>query len=104
MLIVVRFECRVWIADSCQVRRARTDVQLGQDRVRAIRAAQTRDFALLVAQIAENFHTLFDPAAYVFWIWSLVYVGLLAFGVYQVLPSQWNNPRVRATDGLFGAT
>jgi len=57
-----------------------------------------------VAQIAENFHTLFDPAAYVFWIWSLVYVGLLAFGVYQVLPSQWNNPRVRATDGLFGAT
>ena len=55
-------------------------------------------------EIADSFHTLFEPAAYVFSIWGLIYLGLLAFAVYQLLPSQWNNPRIRATDGLFAAT
>jgi translocator protein len=55
-------------------------------------------------EIAATFHTLFDPAAYVFSIWGLIYLALLAFAVYQILPSQRNNPRIRATDGLFAAT
>ena len=55
-------------------------------------------------QITDSFHLLFDPAGYVFSIWGLIYLGLLAFGVYQVLPSQQFNPRIRATDGLFAAT
>jgi benzodiazapine receptor len=55
-------------------------------------------------EIADSFHVLFEPAAYAFWIWGLIYLGLLAFAVYQLLPSQWNNPRIRATDGLFAAT
>jgi hypothetical protein len=55
-------------------------------------------------EIADSFHALFEPAAYVFSIWGLIYLGLLAFAVYQLLPSQWHNPRIRATDGLFAAT
>ena len=55
-------------------------------------------------EIADGFHALFEPAAYAFSIWGLIYLALLAFAVYQLLPSQWNNPRVRATDGLFAAT
>jgi translocator protein len=54
--------------------------------------------------IADSFHVLFEPAAYAFSIWGLIYLALLSFAVYQLLPSQWNNPRVRATDGLFAAT
>jgi translocator protein len=55
-------------------------------------------------EIADSFHVLFEPAAYAFSIWGLIYLALLAFAVYQLLPSQWSNPRVRATDGLFAAT
>jgi translocator protein len=55
-------------------------------------------------EIANTFQTLFNPAGYVFSIWGLIYLGLVAFAVYQMLPSQWNNPRIRATDGLFAAT
>ncbi len=55
-------------------------------------------------EIADSFHVLFEPAAYAFSIWGLIYLALLAFAVYQLLPSQWNNPRIRATDGLFAAT
>ena len=55
-------------------------------------------------EIADSFHVLFEPAAYAFSIWGLIYLALIAFAVYQLLPSQWHNPRVRATDGLFAAT
>jgi benzodiazapine receptor len=55
-------------------------------------------------EIADSFHVLFEPAAYAFSIWGLIYLALLSFAVYQLFPSQWNNPRVRATDGLFAAT
>ena len=57
-----------------------------------------------VGEIADSFHALFEPAAYAFSIWGLIYLALLAFAVYQLLPSQWNNPRIRATDGLFAAS
>jgi len=57
-----------------------------------------------VGEIADSFRVLFEPAAYAFSIWGLIYLALIAFAVYQLLPSQWNNPRVRATDGLFAAT
>lgn len=38
---------------------------------------------------------LFTPAGYVFAIWGLIYIGLIAFGVFQALPSQVSNPRLR---------
>jgi hypothetical protein len=52
-------------------------------------------------EIADSFRVLFEPAGYVFSIWSLIYIGLVAFAVFQLLPSQRDNPRVRATDGWF---
>ncbi|MGA2614722.1 MAG: tryptophan-rich sensory protein [Spirochaetia bacterium] len=53
------------------------------------------------AAISAGFAALFVPAGYVFSIWGLIYVGLLAFGVFQLLPSRGENGLVRATDGWF---
>lgn len=47
-------------------------------------------------QISDNFPTLFTPSGYVFAIWGVIYLGLLAYMVYQALPSQRTNPRLRA--------
>jgi hypothetical protein len=46
-------------------------------------------------EISDRFQVFFVPAGYVFAIWGLIYVGLLAFAVYQALPSQRENPRLR---------
>jgi hypothetical protein len=45
-------------------------------------------------EISNRFPVLFTPAGYVFSIWGVIYLGLLAFGIYQLLPSQKNNPRL----------
>jgi|SRR3989339_539770 len=37
-------------------------------------------------EIANQFPVYFVPAGYVFSIWSLIYVALIAFAVYQALP------------------
>ncbi len=51
--------------------------------------------------ISDQFHVYFVPAGYVFAIWGLIYIGLITFGVFQALPAQRNNPRLRSVDGLF---
>jgi hypothetical protein len=48
-------------------------------------------------QISDRFKEYFVPAGYVFAIWGLIYIGLIAFAVFQTLPSQRENPRLRAT-------
>jgi hypothetical protein len=48
-------------------------------------------------QISDSFHVYFVPAGYVFSIWGLIYLGLIAFAIFQALPSQRENPRLRAT-------
>jgi hypothetical protein len=35
------------------------------------------------------------PANYAFAIWGLIYLGLVAFGVYQLLPAQRHNPSLQ---------
>jgi hypothetical protein len=35
------------------------------------------------------------PANYAFAIWGLIYLGLISFGIYQVLPAQRDNPHLR---------
>jgi translocator protein len=45
-------------------------------------------------EISNRFPVLFTPAGYVFSIWGVIYLGLLAFGIYQLLPSQKNNSRM----------
>jgi hypothetical protein len=47
--------------------------------------------------ISDNFDVLFVPAGYVFSIWGIIYIGLIAYAVFQALPSQRDNPRLQAT-------
>lgn len=51
---------------------------------------------LNTGQISDRFQVYFVPAGYVFSIWGLIYIGLIAYGVYQALPTQRANPRLRA--------
>ena len=51
--------------------------------------------------ISDKFPVLFTPAGYVFAIWSVIYLGLLAYMVYQALPSQRTNPRLRAIGWIY---
>ena len=39
-------------------------------------------------QISDTVPSLFTPAGYVFSIWGLIYLGLLAYVIYQALPGQ----------------
>jgi hypothetical protein len=48
-------------------------------------------------QISDRFHVYFVPAGYVFSIWGVIYLGLIAYAIFQGLPSQRANPRIRAT-------
>jgi translocator protein len=49
---------------------------------------------LTTGQISDSYPVLFTPAGYVFSIWSIIYLGLTAFAIYQVLPAQRDNPRL----------
>jgi MFS family permease len=54
------------------------------------------------ADIANRFSdNYFLPANYVFSIWGIIYIGLIAFAVYQALPSQRENPRMRTIGYWF---
>jgi benzodiazapine receptor len=49
----------------------------------------------LTGEISDRFRVFFVPAGYVFSIWGLIYIGLLAFAVFQALPSQRQNAALR---------
>jgi hypothetical protein len=53
------------------------------------------------AEISDSFRVFFVPAGYVFAIWGVIYLFLIAFAVYQALPSQRENPRLRRIGWLF---
>ncbi len=38
--------------------------------------------------VSDQFPTIITPAGYAFSIWSLIYIGLIAFSIYQMLPSK----------------
>jgi hypothetical protein len=54
--------------------------------------------------IANRYPVRFIPANYVFSIWSLIYIGLIAYAVYQALPGQRTNKRLQHTGWLFVLT
>ncbi len=56
---------------------------------------------LTTAQISDSFPVLFVPAGYVFSIWGIIYLGSIAFTVYQLLPSQREHLRLRKMGLLF---
>ena len=50
---------------------------------------------VLTADISNSIPSLFTPAGYVFIIWGVIYIALLAFTVYQALPSQKDNQTLK---------
>ncbi len=52
-------------------------------------------------EISQQFPLAITPPGYVFSIWGLIYTGLTAYTVYQALPSQRSNPRLRKIGWLF---
>jgi len=52
---------------------------------------------LNTGEISDRFQVYFVPAGYVFSIWGLIYIGLIVYAVYQALPAQRENPRLRKT-------
>jgi hypothetical protein len=63
-------------------------------------------FPLNGVSVGKLSNTLFAsvqiiPANYAFAIWGLVYIGLIALGIYQLQPSQRENPRLRRSGYLL---
>jgi len=60
-------------------------------------------------EISDRFQVFFVPAGYVFTIWFLIFVGWIAFAIFQFLPAQKENPRLHnlgywfALSGVFNA-
>jgi hypothetical protein len=51
---------------------------------------------LNTGEISDSFTVYFVPAGYVFSIWGIIYLALIAYSVYQALPAQRENPYLRA--------
>jgi len=49
--------------------------------------------------VSDKYPTLITPAGYAFAIWSLIYTGLFAFSIYQVLPR--NAERFRSIRSVY---
>lgn len=54
------------------------------------------------AVISDRYPTVVTPAGYAFSIWSLIYVGLISFSIYQLLPR--NLVRFRSVRSLYVIT
>jgi hypothetical protein len=55
-------------------------------------------------EISDRFQVYFVPAGYVFSIWSVIYLGWIAFIIFQFLPSQKESPRLRRLGYLFAVS
>lgn len=51
--------------------------------------------------ISDKYQTAITPAGYAFSIWSVIYLGLIAFSIYQALPSQADNARFARIRSLY---
>lgn len=52
-------------------------------------------------EISDRFQVYFVPAGYVFAIWGIIYIGWIAFVIYQFRSSQKESPRLRRLGYLF---
>ena len=52
-------------------------------------------------EISDQFAVYFVPAGYVFSIWGVIYLGLLGYTVYQALPAQRENAKLRRIGYLY---
>jgi hypothetical protein len=53
------------------------------------------------AEISDRFKVYFVPAGYVFSIWGVIYLGWIAFIIFQSLPANKENTRLRRLGYLF---
>ncbi len=51
---------------------------------------------LTTGEVSDSFDVYFVPAGYVFSIWGVIYLGMIAFTIFHTLPGQRENPRMRA--------
>ncbi|MCL4265781.1 MAG: tryptophan-rich sensory protein [Anaerolineae bacterium] len=56
---------------------------------------------ITTAEISDSFDVFFVPAGYVFSIWGLIYLALFVYAIYQALPAQRENPRLRRIGWIF---
>jgi hypothetical protein len=52
-------------------------------------------------EISDRFQVYFVPAGYVFAIWGIIYIGWIAFAIYQFQSAQKESPRLRSLGYLF---
>lgn len=55
-------------------------------------------------EISDRLAAYFVPAGYVFAIWFFIFLGWLVFAVYQFLPAQRDNPRLKRLGYWFAAS
>jgi TspO/MBR family len=51
--------------------------------------------------ISDRFKVYFVPAGYVFSIWGLIYLALIGYSIYQLLPGQRENQRLQRIGWLY---
>src|SRR4051794_30226475 len=55
-------------------------------------------------EISDRFASAFVPAGYTFAVWSVIYLGLLGFAVYQALPAQRESSLLRRIGYAYALT
>jgi benzodiazapine receptor len=58
----------------------------------------------MTGEISDRFQVYFVPAGYVFSIWGLIYLALIAFTIYQALPAQRETPALQRIGLLYAAS
>ena len=62
-------------------------------------AAMGRIGGVTPSEISDRYPTPITPAGYAFSIWSVIYIGMIAFSIYQLLPA--NGERFRRIRSLY---
>ncbi len=52
-------------------------------------------------EVSDRFGVYFTPAGYVFAIWGLIYLGLIMFGIYQLLPGSRRSGNIDRISAWF---
>ena len=55
-------------------------------------------------ELSDNIPVLFTPSGYVFSIWGLIYLTLIGFAIYQILPARRDGELVKRIGGWFIAS
>ena len=55
-------------------------------------------------EISDRFQVYFTPAGYVFSIWGVIYLGLIAYGIFQALPRNRDNLLLQSIATPFWAS